>query len=123
MMRYKLLFILCLIAITFLSLQPLDADGVVPLPRLTSSAFELHVLAYGVAMLLGLAAFGRILLLPIALLLYGALLEAIQGLLPSRAMNPFDILANALGIAVALLINLYLRSRRVDRRTTDSPTA
>ncbi len=94
-------FRLMLAVIGFFSLQPRGRNEMVSMPHFTSSAFEMHAAAFGICTFLGLAARRRPAAVAIGVMLYGTSLEAVQHLMPTRSFNVFDLLGNALGIALA----------------------
>jgi hypothetical protein len=120
---YKTSFVLCLIAITILSIIPQKEGQDLILPSLFSSGADHHALAYGVAMLLGLASFRRSKVpLFFFLLFYGTLLEIVQIPLPTRSFNPFDILANVAGIFIALWVDSFYQKVLKKRVKLSSPS-
>lgn len=54
-----------------------------------------------------------------AVFLYGALLELLQQYVGSRTMSVADIGVNGLGITLAILINVALRSVQIAHRKQD----
>lgn len=95
---YKYLFIVCLLAVTLLSILPDDAERGYEMPHLTESGFFMHVLAYLFTALLGLLAFRSKQRLAIFLISYSTALEWLQKYLPYRTFNFRDIAANLTGI-------------------------
>lgn len=103
-------FVLCLLAILFLSLAPADAT---PAPFLWGDKVR-HALAYFVLTGLGLLAFGPRPVLLLAILSLGAGVEIAQALMGlGREGDLLDLLANLSGEAAALLIWLtWVRAGR-----------
>ena len=109
-------FALALVVVTALALWPLDQ----PLPLDTGWDKSNHLLAFGMLCLLGLAGWPRHRWHVLAgLLLYGALIELLQGLTGYRQADWRDFAADGLGMALgwalraaALSAAARLRSRR-----------
>jgi VanZ family protein len=105
----RVAFALALAAITLLALMPAPE---VPITTFWDKAD--HVIAFAVLTLLAVAAFpqfspGRW-LVP-ALLGYGASLELIQSLLPTRSGSLLDLIADAVGVALGLALIALLQPR------------
>jgi VanZ family protein len=98
----RIAFAVGLLAIVMLSLVPQDT-----LPSVRISDKINHFLAYGCVALAGGFGFGGIgqrLRIALGMLLLGAGLELLQGLMPSRYMSLADIYANVAGILAGLLL-------------------
>lgn len=108
---YRFAFFLTLSAIAWLSLLPNDTEAARHMPSLTPSAFEMHVLAYAVAVGLGFGGFGFNLPITFGVFLYGTFLEIAQHFIPTRSFNPFDALANAVGILLCTVLYGYFEKR------------
>jgi VanZ family protein len=107
-------FVVAWLAITALALMPAPS---VPVSTLWDKTD--HLLAFSVLTLLGRISFtlapAR---LGLALLAYGAAIELIQSALPTRAGSLLDLVADALGIALAFgLIALW--QARAPRNVVD----
>lgn len=104
-------FVVAWLAVTALALMPAPA---VPVTTLWDKAD--HVLAFLVLTLLGRAGLpGLATRLPVVLLLYGAAIELIQSGLPTRSGSLLDLVADAIGIGVALVLLALARSVRMSR--------
>ncbi|MBI4957005.1 MAG: antibiotic resistance protein VanZ [Myxococcales bacterium] len=100
-------FGVALVAVIALSLAPARYT-----PAMDEGNRAGHLVAYGVLALLGgSAATGRRMpwLIPLALVLLGAVLELAQGLVASRVADPGDAVANALGVTVGSLVAIGVR--------------
>ena len=98
----RIAFAVGLLAIVMLSLLPQDS-----LPSVRISDKIYHILAYGCVALAGGFGFRGIrqrLIIALGMLLLGAGLELLQGLMPSRFMSLADIYANVAGILAGLLL-------------------
>lgn len=107
----KALFFAALAVVAVLSLLP-AAD--LPDPGISDKLS--HFLVYGALAVLGRAAYLRAPWAPIliGLVLYGVLMEGLQGFVPSRTVSGLDALANALGVMSGYaLIVLTGRVRRL----------
>lgn len=107
-MILKISLILVALAIAYLSLTPVAAVTV-------GNDKISHFLAYSVLMTnLGLVALPsrkRLWFAVIAALCYGALMEAGQGFVPGRTLSFLDMLANATGVTIGVLITLFFGTR------------
>lgn len=115
-MNLKLLsraaFLLLLIAVTILSLLPIDHPSAAPNDKVN------HLLAWGaLGLTIGLGWPGRKWLFP-ALFVYSFLIEVAQGLSGYRMFSLADALANATGIVGATLL-LWLWYNVQNKRHTD----
>lgn len=113
------LFWLLVAVVGWLSTQPLEA-----LPKVDISDKWQHFAAYGALAFLGCWGHGatarRMIVVTLAVIAYGALLEGIQATIPNRQMSFLDFLANT-GGAVMGAYALGLLRRRVDRQHPDQP--
>ena len=99
--HFRLLFSLCAFAVLVLALLP---PGV-PEPT-TGWDKTNHLLAFGVLAMLGVRAWpGRVWQVAVALIGYGGLIEFLQSLTSYREPAWLDVLADALGIAVGLMLS------------------
>lgn len=107
---WRLAFVLCLLAVLVLALLP-DPD-----PRLSTGWDKgNHLLAFATLAFLGCAALeGGWLVVFIGLIVYGVLIEVLQGLTGYRFAEWADVLADGLGILVGL--GLYALLRAAERR-------
>ena len=101
----KIIFFLWLLAITVASLVDYSSISGLGLAKGFGTGFWLHLIAYFIAGLLFILAFGKkrervILIALIALFLLGVLFEILQLRIPKRTFNPVDIAANGLGLIV-----------------------
>ena len=102
---WRLMLVLLLCAVTWLALVPAP-------PRLLSTGWDKlnHALAFStlavVATMAFAAAWRRI---GVALLAYGGLIEILQAFIPPREADLADLLTDALGIAIGLLLAGGLR--------------
>ncbi len=94
------IFYLLILLVAFLSLKP----RIQGLDIQVNDKFG-HGLAYFVLMVNGFLAFGKKkeVLLILFLVLFGALMEILQGLTPNREASFLDLLANAIGICLGWL--------------------
>lgn len=101
-------FAVAWLAITALALMPAPS---VPVSTLWDKAD--HLLAFAVLTLLGRAAFPiTARRLALGLLAYGAAIELAQSALPTRSGSLLDLLADALGIGLALGVLALWQGRR-----------
>lgn len=112
---FRFLFILLLIVIGILSVIP----GIVQ--RELTKSFDLssggtlfHILAYALLSLLGMInAELQINRFPFwtsgLILIYGSILELIQYFLPYRTFNPYDLLANIIGVSIGCILFFSFR--------------
>ena len=107
---FKLAFYLCLALITILSILPDDEELGPTIPKLTESGFFIHAAAYLIVTIAGFLAYRffpkRI---TIFVLCYSTFLEWVQKYIPQRSFNYWDIIANIIGILVAVFIILLVR--------------
>jgi VanZ family protein len=103
----------CVLGISFVSIQPVGAGGSIPhLDKV------LHALAYAILTGFALFALPRQTLLVIFLVIstYGAGLEVVQGLFTiGRTASVFDAMANAIGTLIMLALWVFIW--RVKRKT------
>lgn len=93
-------FWLCALAVLVLSLMP-------TVPQLPSTGWDKsnHLLGFAVLAMLGRLAWPRhVVRIALALLAYGALIEGLQALTPYRLAEGADLLADALGIVLGLVL-------------------
>ncbi|MCD4743542.1 MAG: VanZ family protein [Desulfobacteraceae bacterium] len=107
-MSRKLIFFVLFGSIVYFSLVPEYFGNDLSLPDIViiKYGFLQHVLGY---FLLGWIMFhsfnkNRIWYYLAGLIMVGILLESLQGIIPSRAFNIYDILSNCIGIFVVALI-------------------
>ncbi|WP_255371060.1 VanZ family protein [Cupriavidus sp. YR651] len=102
--RFRLLFWLCALVVMVLSLLPPST----PLPT-TGWDKTNHLLAFSVLAVLGLRAWPtrrwRVL---VGLVVYGALIEVLQGMSGDREPSWLDLLADTIGIALGLGVEAAL---------------
>lgn len=104
----------CVLAITYLALAPLDQVPVTSNDKLN------HILAFGVLAWLAETSYPGRSLAPYrwaALLGYGLLIEVVQGFLPFRDFSLADLAADAAGILLYTLI-ASVRRRRAARESS-----
>ena len=107
---FQLAFLAGLLAVSVLSLIPKDE-----LPTLEIWDKWKHLAAYATLALLAALAFASHIFRPVAagLVLWGGVLELGQALVPGRSPEWLDVLANAIGVALAVaLIHLTNRTHR-----------
>ena len=112
----KILFFILLGSTAYFSLVPEYFGNDLSLPDIViiKNGFLQHVLGY---FLLGWIIFyafnkNRIWYYLAGLIVFGILLEALQGMIPSRAFNVYDILSNCIGIFVVTLI-VFIKKRHL----------
>jgi len=102
----RTLLIVVLVVVVWASLKPTGST-------IAGSDKIAHFLAYAALSGLGLLSFGRVWFqagFVVFCLLLGGTMEIMQGMLPHRVMGWDDMLANALGVAVAVAVYWPLRS-------------
>lgn len=99
--NYRVLFVLCALAVLVLSLLPPDA------PEVTTGWDKAnHLLAFGTLAALGIRAWpARPWHLALGLTAYGAAIEILQSLTSFRDPSWADLLADVLGIAIGLALS------------------
>lgn len=97
------------VCLAWLMLAPLPADTPHPWPGIDKAE---HLLAYAVLTLLWLARRPLRAGVAVAIVLYSLVLESAQGLTAYRAVEAADMLANALGVSLALLLTWLWRRGR-----------
>lgn len=98
--QWQVAFVLCVFSVLVLALVPAP-------PRLFTTGWDKsnHFLAFSVMAWLGGKAFPqRLVFVLLGLLAYGALIEILQSLSPTRSAEWFDLVADALGIALGWAI-------------------
>lgn len=101
----KVLFWLACLCVAVGSLTPGDS-----LPPLRGSDKLLHLLGHGgLAFLGGFAYAGRMRIVMPALVGFGVLLEVLQQLVPNRAFDWYDMVANIAGVLLATVLVLLVR--------------
>ena len=111
-------FWMCWLAILGLALMP-------PVPQMPTTGWDKsnHMLGFAVLMLLGRWAYpGRMLSIVFGLLAYGATIELLQSLTPSRSAEWGDLLADAIGLFVGWAggqTMTWLLAQRAVRRSND----
>lgn len=116
------LFILWVIAVTALSVISYpDKSNFVLFVTFSSSGFVLHCCAYFLGMLLCSMAFNKkstsfVLWTGGVVFLYSMVLEGVQLYLPYRTFNPYDVVANGVGVFVFVLIHPAIKKRRLFHR-------
>lgn len=105
----RIIFIIWGVVIAVLSIKSYSNNDVLVSIKLTSSGLIMHFIAYFIGALLCNYAFRRngiifILLSGFSVFLYSLALEIVQFYLPYRTFNPRDIVANAFGIILFVLI-------------------
>lgn len=109
-------FWMCALTLLVLALMP-------PVPQMPTTGWDKsnHMLGFAVLMLLGRWAYsGRTVLLVFGLLVYGASIELLQSLTPSRFAEWGDLLADGLGLCAGWAIGqamAWLQARRVAPRS------
>lgn len=94
-------------SICWLSLTPSPPEP----PEILAWDKAQHFLAYGLLMLWYGQAFGRHWYWPLFLVVLGVGLEVLQGWSGLRTFDPFDILANTLGVMLGLAVVMLLPRR------------
>jgi len=101
-MTLKISLVLIILGIAYLSLTPLDTITI-------GNDKVSHFIAYGVLMTnVGLLAYDkkrRFIFGIVLCLLYGALIEVGQHFVPGRFMSGMDMVANAGGVALGIIIS------------------
>lgn len=95
------MFVSYAVVVAILSLQPGDGSSIGPYDKVA------HVLTYGIFALLAhrLNFSGRqFMYVCIGIVAYSGLLEVAQSFVPGREMSVLDLLANALGVLVGVLL-------------------
>ncbi|WBY02088.1 VanZ family protein [Ramlibacter tataouinensis] len=108
---WRLAFAACLAVVLALALMPIDQ-------RLPSTGWDKsdHLLGFVVLTLLGVRAFPqRKSRVAIALLAYGIAIELLQALTPYRFAEWRDVVADAAGIGLAMLVIQVARGDRKER--------
>lgn len=105
----RIAFIFWMIAITVLSVMPHQDNSIIENSNVTESGMEKHLIGYFIATLLCFYAFRRdkivfVLLSGLFIFFYSFALESLQFFLPYRTFNIIDVLANAIGIILFVLI-------------------
>jgi len=102
-LAFRLLFFISLIAITILAFLP-DYDGLPPVVEL--SDLLNHTVAFTVLMILSQRSYPKLhtKTVVIALLLYALFIEIVQYFLPTRCADWRDVVADGVGIFLALII-------------------
>ncbi|MBF6991330.1 MULTISPECIES: VanZ family protein [Cupriavidus] len=104
---WRLLFWACAAAVLALSLMPPSQ----PLPT-TGWDKSNHLLAFGVLALLGRRAFaGHGLSLLLVLVVYGGVIELLQGMTAYREADWLDLVADACGVLAGLALDWLWRGR------------
>lgn len=99
--RFRILFALCALAVLVLALLPPS----IPEPT-TGWDKANHLLAFGVLAMLGVRAWpGRAWRVSLALIAYGAAIEVLQSLTTYRDASALDLVADAAGIALGMLLS------------------
>lgn len=101
----RIVFWLCALLVLILALLPPK----VPMPT-TGWDKSNHVLAFGTLAVLGLRGWReRTWLVLAGLLVYGVLIEYLQGLTPYRDADAIDVVADAVGMLLGLACHVGLR--------------
>ncbi|XYI31995.1 VanZ-like domain-containing protein [Cupriavidus oxalaticus] len=104
---WRLLFWACACVVLALSLMP-------PSQPLPSTGWDKgnHLLAFGVLALLGRRAFaGHWLALLVALVVYGGVIELLQGMTAYREADWLDLVADTCGVLAGLALDWLWRAR------------
>ena len=105
MKSLKFILVLVIIAIAYLSLTPTDTITI-------GNDKISHFIAYGSLMtIVGLLTFQtrkRFFLGIILALFYGAILEIAQYYVPGRFMSFYDLIANATGVFIGIVITIFI---------------
>jgi VanZ family protein len=111
---FRMAFFVGLLAVVVLSVIPKEAIPSLGLPDVLA-----HMAAYAALALAGGIAFRRarsLFILAAGLLLLGASLELVQGLIPGRDASGYEFLANMVGIALgsvaAISTSIVMNRRR-----------
>lgn len=102
---WRILFVALLCLVTFLALAPAP-------PRAVDFGWDKanHAVAFCALNFTASLGFKRSALAALALLLYGALIEWLQGFTPTRSAEWTDLLANAAGVALGYLLGVLARA-------------
>ncbi|MDV7339288.1 VanZ family protein [Terasakiella sp. A23] len=112
----QLLFYLACLILALLSLTPQEA-----LPQSGLSDKIEHLLAYASLASLGIIAHPmRVRRISAMLIIYGSFLEAGQSLVPGRVPSLGDIIANALGVCLGVLVFFLYKYMRQKSSARDS---
>ena len=96
LLAWRLAFGLCMLAVLVLAFMPTD----VSIPS-TGWDKSNHLLAFSVMALLGCCAYpGRTMAVLAGLLAYGVLIEVLQSFTPERSADWYDLVADAVGLAL-----------------------
>ena len=104
-----LVFIAYAVFVTFVSLRPMDGTGVGDWDKVG------HLVLYFIFALLGyrvVSSSKHYLYLCIGIVVYSGLMEFAQSFLPGRMMSVYDLVANAVGVAIAVIFTRTLFSAR-----------
>ena len=109
---YPLIFWCLLMAILVLSLLPIEHPDVSPNDKVN------HLLGYGALMVFGYLAYERLKLVAGALVVFGGLVEVLQGMTGYRYMSLADLVANSAGIAL-VCAGIFIIKRIIIRFNLD----
>ncbi|NRB78881.1 MAG: VanZ family protein [Saccharospirillaceae bacterium] len=102
----KINFVLCLIAISMLSLSPSES-----VPQVGGYDKIVHFLSYlilSMSFWLGFQKAKPVWLVLILLIMFGVLIEILQSFVPGRLMSLMDAIANGLGILVGYCFCVFI---------------
>ena len=91
--------------VTFVSLRPIDGAALGNWDKVG------HLVLYLIFALLGYRVVSNpkhYLYLCIGIVIYSGLMEVVQSFLPGRMMSGYDLLANAIGVAIAIIFTRML---------------
>ncbi len=110
--RWLWAFVSCLALIMIVSLMPVNGTGWFP-----GQDKIMHAISFAALFLMGSQAFPRLASwwrLHLGLLIYGALIEWLQGKTGYRSMEAWDVVADISGLVLGNLTLVFFTKKRVD---------
>ena len=100
--------VVCLVLVTYLSLRAGDGKSTLPVNDKVGHMIAYFVLMVNAGLLISMKHFPRPALM---LLLYGAFIEYLQGMVPGRTSSYQDLIANSFGICLGWAFLLIFGTR------------